>query len=173
MTLSCKDRLFLVGPMGAGKSSIGKSLALVTERPFLDVDEEIVKYAQMSIPEIFENSGESAFRDIETEVLKRCISFDAVIATGGGIVGREENRRILAQSGVVFYLYADVETQYQRTLHDNNRPMIATDDRRARLESIFKVRDPLYRECSDFIVPSSEMNIRDCVEMIKAKLKEI
>lgn len=173
MTLSCKDRLFLVGPMGAGKSSIGKSLALVTERPFLDIDEEIVKYAQMTIPEIFEKQGESVFRDIETEVLKRCLGFDAIIATGGGIVGRDVNRELLKANGVVVYLNADVETQYQRTLHDSNRPMIATDDRKARLESIFKVRDPLYRDCSDFTVLTSELTIRECVEQIKAKLKDL
>ena len=172
MTQSCKDRIFLVGPMGAGKSSIGKALALVTESTFYDIDEEIVKYAKRSIPRIFEDDGEEGFRQIETEVLQKCVNYNAVIATGGGIIGRECNRKILKENGLIIYLNADVETQYLRTMHDNNRPMIAVDDRRKRLEDIFKIRDPLYREACDFIVDSSHNNVHDCVEQIKAKLKE-
>lgn len=172
MTTKCKDRIFLVGPMGSGKSSIGKALALVTERPFLDIDEEIVRYAGKSIPQIFEDVSESGFREIETEVLKRCFNYNAVIATGGGIIGREENRKLLKENGLVVYLLADVETQFVRTSRDNNRPMINVSDRRQRLEEIFKVRDPLYNEVKDFCVVSGKHSIHDCVEQIKAKLKE-
>ena len=82
MSRSEKSRIILVGPMGAGKSSIGKSLALLTQKPFIDVDEEIVRTTLKSIPEIFAESGESGFRKIETEVLKNCLKYDAVIATG-------------------------------------------------------------------------------------------
>ncbi len=88
------------------------------------------------------------------------------------MIGREENRKLLKANGLVVYLMADVDSQYLRTLKDNNRPMIAVDDRRKRLEDIFKIRDPLYREACDFIVDSSHNNVHDCVEQIKAKLKE-
>lgn len=173
MTLKCKDRIFLVGPMGAGKSSIGKALALVTERPFLDVDDEIVKFSGRSIPRIFEEEGEKGFRSIETEVLKRCLSIDAIIATGGGIVVTAENIDLLRNNGLVIYLYADVDTQYIRTLRDNNRPMIAVDDRRQRLEDIFNIRDPLYNSVNDLKIDSGASSIHDCVEQIKMKLREL
>lgn len=173
MTQSCKDRIFLVGPMGAGKSSIGKALALVTESTFYDIDEEIVKYAKRSIPRIFEDDGEEGFRQIETEVLQKCVNYNAVIGTGGGIIGRECNRKILKENGLIIYLYADVETQYLRTMHDNNRPMIHVDDRRAKLEQIFKLRNPLYNEVQDLIIDSGKNNIHECVEQIKARLKEL
>ncbi|MGN1281561.1 MAG: shikimate kinase [Succinivibrio sp.] len=173
MTLKCKDRIFLVGPMGAGKSSIGKALALVTERPFLDIDDEIVKYAGRSIPQIFEDEGESGFRAIETEVLKHCLKIDAIIATGGGIVVTEENIDLLRNNGLVIYLYADVNTQYMRTLRDNNRPMIAVEDRRQRLQDIFSIRDPLYCSVNDIRVDSGTSSIHECVEQIKMKLREL
>lgn len=86
----------------------------------------------------FEDDGETEFRNIETEVLKRCLKVDAIIATGGGVIGREENRKLLKANGLVVYLMADVGSQYLRTLKDNNRPMIAVDDRRKRLEDILK-----------------------------------
>lgn len=172
MSINNHDRIFLVGPMGAGKSTIGKALALVTSMPFLDIDEEIEKYANKSIPSIFSEDGEGVFRDIETTVLTNCLRYNAVIATGGGIIGRKQNRTILKDNGTVIYLYADVQTQYLRTLKDNSRPMIAVDDRKSKLESIFQTRAPLYEEVKDLLIDTVKANVHECVEQIKLKLKE-
>ena len=168
-----KQRIFLIGPMGAGKSSIGKALALITSKPFIDVDEEIVRVTGKSIPQIFETEGESGFRSIETRILKKLCSYEAVIATGGGIVVTEENLMILSDNGLVIYLYADVDTQYKRTMHDTNRPMILVDDRHKRLSDIFSIREPIYNKVCDFVIDSSKHSIHECVEEIKAKLKEL
>jgi len=172
MSKTEKNRIFLVGPMGAGKSSIGKSLALLTQKPFIDVDEEIVRTTLKSIPEIFEESGESGFRKVETEVLKKCLKYEAVIATGRGIVGSEENRQILKDNGFVVYLYADVDTQYLRTMNDSNRPMINVADPKARLNEIFSKRKPLYEEVQDCLVDTNTHTIKECVEQIKAEIRK-
>lgn len=170
--MSRQERIFLVGPMGCGKSSIGKSLALVLERPFLDLDEVIVREAGMSIPEIFEKEGERGFRVRETAALRSSLKHQAITATGGGIVTTPENLGILKDHGIVCYLTADAETSYRRTLKDNGRPMIATDDRKGRLEQLLKVRDPLYRSICDFTVDSAAHSVRECVELIKKALEK-
>lgn len=167
-----KQRIFLIGPMGCGKSSIGKALALMMEKPFVDMDELIVQQAGMSIPDIFAKEQEAGFRRRETEVVKLSLKYEAVIATGGGVVVTPENLPILAQNGTVVYLRADVDTQYQRTRKDNNRPMIYADDRRKRLQEIFDFRDPLYKSIADITVDSGKNSIHDCVETIIAALKD-
>lgn len=171
MSVYKTQRIFLIGPMGAGKSTIGRALALVMGKPFLDLDEEIVRKEGCSIPEIFKKGGEDSFRIIETRTLKDCLSFSAVIATGGGIVMREENLELLKDNGMVIYLYASVDVQYERTLNDNNRPMINTDDRRSRLEDIFSLRDPLYRKISDVIIDSGLSSVHECVTQITKLLR--
>ncbi len=161
------ERIFLVGPMGAGKSTIGKALALVLEKPFLDLDEEIVRQSAMSIPEIFEKESEKGFRRREHEALVSVLRYSAVIATGGGVVVTPENLEVMKKSGFVCYLIADVETQYLRTSRDNNRPMLATDDRKKRLSDIFCVRDPLYRSVCNAIIDSGRNSVHECVEQLK------
>ena len=165
-------RIFLIGPMGSGKSTIGKALALMLEKPFLDLDELIVETAGMSIPDIFAKEEEKGFRARETQALKDGLKYEAVIATGGGIVVTPENLDILKQNGLVVYLRPDVETQYQRTKKDNGRPMLYADDRRARVESIFTYRDPLYTSIADFTLDSGINDVRHCVELIRAELGE-
>lgn len=158
--------------MGAGKSTIGKALALVLEKPFVDLDEEIVKNQGCTIPQIFAQGGEESFRKIETKTLADVLDYKAVIATGGGIVTRAENLPLLADNGFVIYLYAPVDVQYERTLHDNNRPMIDSADRRSRLEDIFSLRDPLYRKISDVIIDSGTCGVHECVTQIAQSIKK-
>lgn len=173
MSLAHPERIFLVGPMGCGKTTIGKSLALISSRPFIDLDEEIVAFCKTSIPEIFKKEGEIGFRKQETLALKRSLSYEAVIATGGGIVVTKENIDLLKNNGLVVYLYADVETQYQRTLNDNGRPMIYAEDRKQRLSDIFDYRKPLFESVADITVDSGSHSVRECIELIQSKLEEL
>ena len=159
--------------MGAGKTTLGKSLALVLELPFVDLDELLVQTEGRSIPEIFKQDGEPYFRDLESRILQRTLDFEAVIATGGGIVGREENCVFLKTHGTVIYVYADVQTQFQRTKNDTNRPMLSNDDRFARLTDLFSKRDPLYRKISTIIIDSSKGTVHECVQMLQNSLAKV
>lgn len=166
-----RSNIFLIGPMGAGKSSIGKALALVLTRPFIDLDAEIVSREGRSIPEIFAAEGEEGFRRCETEALRHALVYKAVIATGGGVVMKPENIPLL-KSGIVCYLRASVEVQYQRTATDRNRPMLQVEDRRARLQEIFDLRDPLYKTACDFEIDSGK-GMHECVVKIREQLKRL
>lgn len=173
MSLAHLERIFLIGPMGCGKTTIGKSLALISSRPFIDLDEEIVSFCKTSIPEIFKKEGESGFRKQETLALKRSLSYEAVIATGGGIVVTKENLELLKNNGLVVYLYADVETQYLRTLNDNGRPMIYAEDRKQRLNEIFNYRKPLFESIADITIDSGAHSVHACIDLIQSKLEEL
>ena len=145
--------LFLVGPMGAGKSAIGKELARILERPFHDTDAVIQARTGADIGFIFDREGEAGFRRRERDVLDELTALDdAVVATGGGAVLDADNRRHLAARGTVVYLFTSVASQVARTRAGRNRPLLDTDDPEARLAALFAVRDPLYREVADFVV---------------------
>ena len=126
-----EQHIFLVGPMGAGKTTIGRQLADFLCRPFIDVDNEIEARTGADIQWIFDMEGEQGFRDRESKVLKAIIetSPSSIIATGGGIVLRNENRTILQKNGLVVYLSATKEQLYERTRRDKNRPLLQVDDR--------------------------------------------
>lgn len=163
----------LVGPMGSGKSTVGKALSEFLQLSFLDLDEKIVQDNGMSIPEIFRLYQEDGFRQRETAALRSALQCSsAVIASGGGITGREENRRLLDDKACTVYLYCEVETQYERTLHDNNRPMIYAADRKQRLADLFAVRHPLYQSVQDITVDSGRLGVDECVRAIVQQLKE-
>lgn len=150
------QHIFLVGPMGAGKSTIGRHLADLMDLPFVDVDSEIESRAGADIQWIFDMEGEQGFRDRECKVLKDLTenSQPRVIATGGGIVMRDENRAILRSSGRVIYLSATAEQLYERTRRDKSRPLLQVDDRRAVIEQLVETRDPLYKQVADMVFPS-------------------
>jgi shikimate kinase len=151
-----EQHIFLVGPMGAGKSTIGRQLATFLNRPFFDIDNEIEARTGADIQWIFDMEGEEGFRCRETRVLTEISDNEtsSVIATGGGIILRPENRTFLAQNGQVIYLSATKEQLYERTRRDKSRPLLQVDDRRAVIDQLVEKRDPLYREIADLVFPS-------------------
>jgi shikimate kinase len=145
-----KPNIALVGPMGSGKSSIGRALAARLNRPFVDLDRLIEDHAGASISLIFEMEGEPGFRRREREMLaERLAGSGAVIACGGGIVLDADNRAALRAQSFVIHLVANVDEQLARLARDRSRPLLQTDDRRARLETLADHRDPLYAEVAD------------------------
>lgn len=148
--MSCKPHLALIGPMGAGKSSIGRLLAARLSRPFVDLDRLIEEQAGADIPLIFEMEGEAGFRRREREMLAAQLTGNGnVIACGGGIVLDPDNREQLRARAYVIHLEADVDEQIARLARDRSRPLLQTDDRRTRLETLATQRDPLYAEVAD------------------------
>jgi shikimate kinase len=165
------NRIFIVGPMGAGKTTIGRGLAHMLGLEFDDTDLEIQRRTGVDIPTIFEYEGERGFRARERQVLDELTQLDGqVLATGGGAVLDEENRRHLAARGVVIYLHCSPEQQYERTYKDRNRPLIQTEDPLARLTELMQVRDPLYREIADYVISTenrpAQVVIKDIVQRL-------
>ena len=159
-------RPILIGLMGSGKSSIGRRLAVRLDLPLIDLDEYIVAKAGLTIPEIFSRSGEAEFRRLESEALAEVIHQPAIIATGGGIVMSEENRRLLKENPPVIWLEACPEFLAGRIDGDTNRPLVAAGDTLNRLRELARVRDPLYRECADLCLPRDNMKKWEAVEYI-------
>ncbi len=152
-----KTNIFLVGPMGAGKSTVGRQLAGLLGKRFQDADQEIEARTGVSISLIFEIEGEAGFRRREAAMLEELTrGEDLVLATGGGAVLAEENRRLLRERGTVVYLNAPLDILLLRTARDKNRPLLKTPDRRKRLEEILAVREPLYRETAHLIVETDQ-----------------
>ncbi len=166
------SNIFLVGSMGAGKSTIGRHLATALNLEFKDCDHEIINRTGASIPLIFEIEGEEGFRNRESKMLDELTSQqDVIVATGGGAVLKEENRNYLTSRGVVIYLYASLEQLYQRTCRDKNRPLLQTDDPMTKIKELIEQRDPLYRSVADIIIHTEDRSIRSVVKEIVARLK--
>lgn len=164
--------LFLVGPMGAGKTTVGRLLAKALRKEFIDSDQAIVERTGVDIPTIFEYEGEEGFRERESAMLEELTAREnIVLATGGGAVVREHNRRLLKERGFVIYLRASVDQQVQRTRRDHNRPLLHTDDPRRRLEELMRLRDPLYREVADLTVDTDRASTRNVSQRILRQLR--
>ncbi|BFM13020.1 shikimate kinase AroK [Simiduia litorea] len=149
--------VFLVGPMGAGKTTIGKLLAQQLGYPFKDSDREIEERTGADIPWIFDVEGEAGFRQREVVVLADLsLQGQLVIATGGGIVMREENRECLKSSGIVFYLTASTEQLLERTAKDKRRPLLQVADPETRIRELLALRDPLYAEVATHIIDTEQ-----------------
>jgi shikimate kinase len=157
----------LVGPMGAGKSTIGRLLAKELGLPFKDSDKEIEERTGASIPLIFDVEGEVGFRDREQAVLTELSTQQGlVLATGGGAVLRAENRQAMRKADVVIYLHASVEHQLARTARDRNRPLLQTENPAQVLADLLALRDPLYREVATLIIETDTRPPRMVVQEI-------
>lgn len=173
LDLSCQlPAIYLVGPMGAGKTTIGKLLAKQLNREFVDCDWHIVQQTGADIPWIFEKEGEAGFRERETRALSELVALPKIVmATGGGAVGLPENRALL-KNGLVIYLEASVDVQLARTKKDKNRPLLQSDNPRAVLESLYEKRHPLYLEVADLVVPTGRLYPKQMVADILVRLGE-
>ena len=166
--------LILVGPMGAGKSTIGRLLAKELHLPFKDSDKEIEVRTGANIPWIFDKEGEPGFRDRETAmIVELCHENGIVLATGGGAVMRPENRQALRNGGRVVYLHASIEQQVARTSRDRNRPLLRNANPEKILRDLLAVRDPLYREIADLVVETDERPPRMVVLDILERLAQL
>jgi len=171
--MSSALNIFLIGPMGAGKSTIGKLLAKTLGCEFWDSDREIERRTGVSIPMIFEYEGEPGFRRRESEVLGQLsMRQDIVLATGGGAIVLPENRELLRRRGFVVFLKCSVDKQLERTHKDANRPLLRTEDPRQRLEDLFREREPLYTELADLIVDTGGLSGQAAVRRIVKALEE-
>ena len=148
-----EQHIFLVGPMGVGKTSVGRQLAGLLHRPFVDVDAEIESRCGADIQWIFDMEGEAGFRKRETKVLGDIVtnSVSSVIATGGGVVMTAENRKILQSSGQVIYLSVSKGQLYERLRGDKSRPLLQVENREQVIDDLIELRDPLYREVADVV----------------------
>ncbi|MCU7814537.1 MAG: shikimate kinase AroK [Candidatus Thiodiazotropha sp. (ex Rostrolucina anterorostrata)] len=166
--------LFLIGPMGAGKTTVGKQLAEHYRMEFIDSDHEIQRRTGVDIPTIFEFEGESGFRQREHTVIDELTSReDIVLATGGGAVIREDNRKSLSARGVVIYLHCSVQQQFERTHRDKNRPLLSTSDPMKKLTTLMAERDPLYRQTADILVSTEGRNTPSVVQDIRKQIEKL
>lgn len=168
--MSRNSSIFLIGPMGAGKSTIGRLLAKAMDVEFIDSDREIERKTGVSIPLIFEYEGEEGFRRREAEVIGELTQAEGIVlATGGGSVLLPENQQSLKERGFVVYLHCPVEKQLERTQKDLNRPLLRTEDPRKRLMDLFKVREPIYRKVADCVIDTGIASSRTIVcQILKA-----
>ena len=156
--MESRRNIYLVGLMGAGKTTVGRQLAKRLARPFFDSDHEIVERTGVPIPTIFEIEGEEGFRRREAQTIHELTESDSIVlATGGGVVLNPENRRRLHDTGWVIYLNVPPRLLFERTRHDRNRPLLNVSDPLGRLEELHAVRDPLYRETSHLVVDGSHL----------------
>lgn len=163
--------IFLVGLMGAGKTTVGRALAKKLNKQFIDSDHEIEARTGAAIPLIFEIEGEASFRQREAEVIRDLTAQqDIVLATGGGAVLNAENRAYLKSRGTVIYLRASVNNLLQRTSHDKNRPLLQTGDPRKTLEELSRIREPLYNEIADIVIDTGRPNVQFLMQSILAQL---
>jgi len=172
--MSLPKRVVLVGPMGAGKSTIGRMLAKEIGYRFLDSDRIIEERCGANIPWIFDVEGEDGFRQRETAMLRELAEQEGtVLATGGGAVMRPENHELLKKASVVVYLRTSIEQQVERTRKDRNRPLLQNDDPEAVLRKLFAIRDPIYTELADIVMhtdrKSPRLVVRQLVNRVNPK----
>jgi shikimate kinase len=165
--------VYLVGLMGAGKTTIGRTLARRLDLDFVDSDREIEARTGVSIPTVFEIEGESGFRKRETQVISDLSrQSNQVVATGGGVVLSPENRHNMSESGFVVYLNVPPHTLWERTRHDRNRPLLQVEDPLLRLKELYAQRDPFYREVANLVVDGSRINAQGVLQLLVTEVGE-
>lgn len=163
--------IFLVGLMGAGKTSVGKLLARRLGKTFYDCDHEIERATGVKVAVIFEIEGEAGFRAREAKTLAELVKHrNIVLATGGGAVLSANNRKQLSENGVVIYLRAAAADLWGRTRHDRNRPLLKTEDPLTRLQQLYDERDPLYRQVADIIVDTGNQSLGSLAHKLEQQL---
>jgi shikimate kinase len=166
--------IFLIGPMGAGKSAVGRQLARELGRVFIDSDEEIEHRTGVDIPFIFEKEGEAGFRARERQVIDELTAMPVIVlATGGGAVQDPQSRERLGSRGIVVYLHASVEQQMRRTRRGRERPMLKSGDPREILERLMAVRDPQYREIAHIVVETDGRRVTSVTRDIRQHLEQL
>ncbi len=169
--MASPQNIFLIGPMGAGKSAVGRQLARTLHLTFMDSDDEIESRTGVDIPFIFEKEGEEGFRKREAKVIDDLSKMDSVVlATGGGAVVEAKNRSNLGGRGLVVYLYTTVDQQLARTQKGRERPLLQNGDRKQILEDLMSERDVLYREIADLVIETDGRKVRAVANEIVEKL---
>ena len=169
--MSATQSVFLVGPMGVGKTTIGSQLARALHYQFIDADQELEARTGASINLIFDVEGEQGFREREQKLLDELTQQDGIVlATGGGAVLREENRRALADRGFVVYLKSSLQTLIERTRFDTSRPLLKTPDPEETLRKILETREPLYEEIADLVVDTERHGVKQSVKTISMEV---
>lgn len=167
-----RGNIYLVGMMGAGKTTLGRALAQRLGLEFVDLDRVLVEKTGVPVATIFEIEGEQGFRRREACALaETAAQDDRVIATGGGSVLSEENRRVMRDSGTVVYLRARLESLWERTRHDTARPLLKTPDPKGTLERLLGERDPIYREAAHVVVDTGSQSASAALSRVLAALK--
>jgi len=168
------NNVILIGFMGSGKSTIGVRLSYKMKMPFIDTDKYIENKLKRTISEIFAESGEGFFRDLETDVLKELLQDKAkyIISVGGGLPVREENRKLLKELGTVIYLKTSADELYERLKGDTERPLLQCENPKQKIEDLLNVREDFYADAAHVIVEEDGKDIDTVIEEIVNRLEE-
>lgn len=168
-----EGNIYLIGPMGSGKTTIGQRVATLLGLRFLDCDHELEAQTGASVSLIFDVEGEEGFRTRETRMLEELTAQSGVlIATGGGVVLREENRKMLHKTGLVVYMRTSIRQQLKRLGRDRSRPLLQTPDRKAKLTRLAEERNPLYEEIADIEFPAQNRGLDAVATDLARKIRE-
>ncbi len=166
--------IFLIGMMGAGKTTVGKLLAKRQGKTFIDSDEVIQQRTGVSISHIFDVEGEAGFRQRESGIIQELVhGHNIILATGGGAILKQQNREALRGHGVVVYLKSTVNDLWLRTRHDRSRPLLQTANPKEKLKELYEQRDPLYLETADLVIPTGKQSVQSLVEQLEHRIDQL
>lgn len=172
--MQSSNKIFLIGPMGVGKTTIGRVLSEELGFDFFDSDREIEASTGADIPWIFDVEGEAGFRIRESKMIEELTKKEQlVLATGGGAILAPKNREWLSSRGTVVYLRASIRQQFERTSRDKNRPLLQTPNPEKRIKELMEIREPLYRETADIVIDTNRRNPKTVSNEILAQLRKV